>query len=498
MNSFERFRSKLRDPGFTPGRRDVGPLLELLGAADENEATKVIRSLAGVTHAVERATAEWKEAAPPLRHRLVALVARSKTHADVLRDALADGDPRTRKAAARGLGRVEGHAPALREALARETRPEVERALLEALGKVGTAADMDAVSQTKGDVHTERVRREAHHRLTRDEAREVPSRIAPEREVPCELELRCRNGLEPLLAGELPGSHVNGPGIVLTSARSLREVAIARIWTTVAVVLHRGTHDDPAAIIRRSAPLLRSMTEGVVRWRVEWVGAGHRRSATRALAEQASESGFINDPMGADWEIEVLPDRVVAIPKSWDDGRFAYRVADVPAASHPTIAAALARAAGRRDDDAVWDPFVGSGLELVERARIGGCRMLIGTDTDERALAAARKNLKSADVRGARLERADARTFRPEEVTLVITNPPMGRRIQAAPELGELLSRSLENITQAIVRGGRLVWITPHPRATNRVLERARMRMTRNLVVDMRGFAANLQCWTRT
>ena len=498
MDSLERFRVKLSDPGFTPGRRDVAPLLELLGVADEGEATKVIRSLAGVTQAVERAAGEWKGAKPPLRHRLVALVARSKTRAEVLREALADEDPRTRKAAARGLGRVDGNADALREALAREKRPEVERAILEALGKVGTGADQDAVSSSRGDAQTERVRKEAHRRLARDEARGAPSRIAAEREVTCDVELLCRSGLEPLLAGELPGSQIASPGVVLMTVRSLKELAAARTWSTVAVVLHRGTHDDAASIVRRSASLLQSMTEGIVRWRVEWVGAGHRRAATRALAEQASHEGFVNDPINADWEIEIMPDRIVAVPKSWDDGRFAYRVADVPAASHPTIAAALARAGGRRDDDVVWDPFVGSGLELVERARMGPWRTLIGTDTDDRALAAARKNMESAGLRDVRLEKADARTFRPEGVTLVITNPPMGRRIQADPKLDELLSRAMENVARSIVPGGRLVWITPHPRTTNRVLERARMRMTRNLVVDMRGFAANLQCWTRT
>jgi hypothetical protein len=55
----------------------------------------------------------------------------------------------------------------------------------------------------------------------------------------------------------------------------------------------------------------------------------------------------------------------------------------------------------------------------------------------------------------------------------------------------------MSNAAKAILPGGRLVWITPHPRATNRVLERSGMRMTRNIVVDMHGFAGNLQHWTK-
>lgn len=494
-------QQKLRDPGFTPGRRDVGPLLELLAACHEDDATKIIRTLAGVTQAVERAAKEWPAAAAPLRHRLVGLVARSGTHDEALALALRDEDPRTRKAAARGLGRRQGepHAAALRAALGVESRPEVRRAVIEALGKTGSASDKAMLARLDGDdSSTDRVRREAEQRLERSSARETKARIAAERVVPpFEVELRCRTGLEAILAGEVKGAHVASPGLVRAETTSLEALAVARVWSTAAIVLGSGSAVDVAAVLREREPLLRSLTDGIVRWRVEWAAAGHRRAATRALAEAASHEGFINDPIAADWEIEVHPDRVVAIPKSWDDGRFAYRVADVPAASHPTIAAAIARLGGVRDDDVVWDPFVGSGLELVERARLGPYRTLMGTDTDERALAAAKKNLASAHVRDGRLERADARTFRLRGVSLVLTNPPMGRRVQTPPRLDDLLTSAIENVAAAIASGGRLVWITPHPRTTNRVLERAGMKMTKNLVVDMRGFAANLQHWKR-
>jgi len=81
------------------------------------------------------------------------------------------------------------------------------------------------------------------------------------------------------------------------------------------------------------------------------------------------------------------------------DERFAYRTETVAASSHPTIAAALVRLVPPREDDVVWDPFVGSALELIERARLGPYRALHGTDVDEGALEAARANL--ARERGA-------------------------------------------------------------------------------------------------
>ncbi|MFY0536671.1 TRM11 family SAM-dependent methyltransferase [Nannocystis pusilla] len=110
------------------------------------------------------------------------------------------------------------------------------------------------------------------------------------------------------------------------------------------------------------------------------------------------------------------------------DPRFSYRSGDVPAASHPTIAAALARLAEVRQDDVVWDPFVGSGLELCERGLLGPAASLLGTDLDPRALAVAAANLRNAGLR-AELTQADATTHRPAGVTLIVTNPPMGRRV---------------------------------------------------------------------
>ncbi len=511
MSDLDAIRAKLNDPGFWPGRRDVGPLLELLAAADEDEAAKVVRVLAKLPLAAERAEAEWGAAAPPLRHRLVMLVARERGDeaCAALAAALGDADPRTRKAAARGLGRVQNAtvraeaSRALRAALAAESRPEVERAIVEALGKVGGAEDAAAIG-ARGD---ERVRKDALRRIDRTESRSTPSRVAAERVLaaPFEVELRCREGLETILAAEIEGARMVASGRVAASARSLRELTIARTWSSAAIVLRRGPDVPDAELapaIAAAAPLLASLTEGPVRWRVEWTTAGHRRAATRDLAERVAALApeLVNDPTGSDWEIEIARDRgkiaILAIPKSWDDARFSYRVADVPAASHPTLAAAIARLGGAREDDVVWDPFVGSGLELVERARLGPYASLLGTDTDDAALAAAKKNLESARVRDFTLARADARRHRPRGVTLVLTNPPMGRRVQSG-KLDDLLVAFVDDVARVLVRGGRFVWITPRAKTTNVALERVGLRKTHDLVVDMRGFAANLQRWTR-
>ena len=73
---------------------------------------------------------------------------------------------------------------------------------------------------------------------------------------------------------------------------------------------------------------------------------------------------------------------------------------------------------------------MGSGLELCERARAGPYAKLLGSDRDAGALEVARANLDSCGAEHFTLFRGDARSSIPRpRPTLVITNPPMGRRV---------------------------------------------------------------------
>jgi tRNA G10 N-methylase Trm11 len=182
------------------------------------------------------------------------------------------------------------------------------------------------------------------------------------------------------------------------------------------------------------------------------------------------------------------------VPRDLDDPRFDYRTHTVPASSHPTIAAALARIAGVRADDVVWDPFVGSGAELIERAKLGAVTSLAGSDVDDRALAAAQQNLDAAGIT-ATLANADARTHRAGPVDLIITNPPLGSRVQL--DAAALLEQALPHFAQQLAPGGRLVWITPAPRRTSPIAERLGLVRTRQLYVDLGGVRGTLERWER-
>jgi 23S rRNA G2445 N2-methylase RlmL len=181
------------------------------------------------------------------------------------------------------------------------------------------------------------------------------------------------------------------------------------------------------------------------------------------------------------------------------DPRFAWRAGDVPAASHPTVAAALVRVAGVRPDDVAWDPFLGSGAELAERALAGPYAALHGTDRDPSAVAVARRNLEAAAGRFERahisLRAGDSLVAgaAPIGATLIITNPPMGRRVERGADLGTLYDRFLDVAAAALVPGGRLVWASALPGRTTARAVALGLQPSRRIPVDLGGFEVEIQ-----
>jgi 23S rRNA G2445 N2-methylase RlmL len=225
--------------------------------------------------------------------------------------------------------------------------------------------------------------------------------------------------------------------------------------------------------------LMQSFTEGTVRYRLEFFA--RRTDAT--LANEISRHVFaaaptlLNDPRQALWEVGIRESaqgvRVELSPRLRPDPRFAYRRGDVPAASHPPLAAAMARLAGVGSFGAekVWDPFCGSGLELAECALRGEGGTVFGTDLDAGATAVAKLNLASAN-RGrapvrARFVTSDFREAvgHPElpdlnALSLLICNPPLGKRVPVA-DLRAMV-RGLFGCASRMLRpGGRLVFVNP-------------------------------------
>jgi precorrin-6B methylase 2 len=299
----------------------------------------------------------------------------------------------------------------------------------------------------------------------------------------------------------------------LELAQPLETLFGSHLWSGIAIrvpmrgqqqhVPQQASGDDLAARVvativdERVRGLMRAWTRGPIRWRLGFA-SGHKRAVVWRVARDVTAAApeLVNDPTATTWDL--LVDESMGtldiVPRRLVDPRFAWRVADVPAASQPSVAAALVWVAGMRDDDRVWDPFCGSGLEIVERARRGRFARLVGSDIDETALAAARANAEAAAAH-VEIVRGDARTLAVGEIDCAITNPPLGSRVHV--DAAQLLIETVPNIARQLVRGGRLVWITPALKKTTSACERAGLTRTRSLYVDLGGVRGHLERWEK-
>jgi len=516
----------LDDPGFTPGAQHLEALFEKLEAAEREDAARVERVLArGGETALHAVLQHLPGASPTLRARLVSVLGRlaDPRAGAALRQALGDAEPRVARRAATALGKLESSDAGDRESEAAlraawgSANVTLRRSLAEALGKLG-GAEARELLQAEGsdDPELTRLRKKALQLIERRQSRDGTSAIRTTTPLGRELPLlaRCRAGLARLLREELLSlghPSVRSPSLVeLPFSGRLEQAFVARTAIDFGLRLDlpetgpRGFADAVATALAGddAQAALTAWTEGAPRYRVSFAEGGHQRARVFELVEAVAERvpGLVNDSRAASWELLVARDadkpHLVLVPLAYADPRFSYRKRDVRAASHPTIAAALARTAGARANDVVWDPFVGSGLELVERARLGPFRRLLGSDIDAAALESARANLSAAGVR-ADLRVGDATELRPERVSLVITNPPMGRRLLRDRTLGDLLDVFVAHVARVLEPGGRLVWLSPLPDRTRRAAAAGGLRGTPGPLVDMGGFEAELQTFQR-
>ena len=321
-----------------------------------------------------------------------------------------------------------------------------------------------------------------------------------------QVNLRCRRGLEKILREEAaeqldPGIFRLGqvrPGCVtLTPLRpfSLAMLYELRCFATVGIRL--GLIENSSGSVWEEAlagciasptarKIMRAATHGAPRYRLDFLARGHQRAAIRNVVQQAHALApeLLNDARQAPWSVDVVPvgggprkqrDVIVELrPRLYPDPRLGYRQDDIAAASHPPLAACMARLAAQASPESeeprqvVWDPFCGSGLELIERSILGGVRAVQGTDLDPVAIGIARANFEAADLEhvSGTFTHCDFRDaeklagIAPGSITLVMTNPPLGRRIRVK-DLRGLIADLLLAASKALESGGLLIFTNP-------------------------------------
>jgi 23S rRNA G2445 N2-methylase RlmL len=411
--------------------------------------------------------------------------------------------------------------------LLRTTTLEREKKFLgQALDKIGGRATLNVVTgvhgfllQTEQKVKASVARRERPSVIRMNSLLSDVTRLR--------IHLHCRKGLEEIVRDEVKECvekrgkfrilEVRSGLVAITPVApfSLADIYTLRCFATVGFFLGHVRSSNPTASVDALASLMTSplsqsvlatFTEGSIRYRLEFVSRGHQRGAVRLLANRAYAicPDILNDPRSAPWSMDLLPTgqgiSVELRPKLTPDPRFTYREHDIRAASHPPLAASMARLAARVNHEIVWDPFCGSGLELIERARLGGVESIYGTDLSPEAIAISRANLAAAKVKAVPLKLAcfDFRDYAkveglgPETVTLIITNPPMGRRIRV-PSLRGLFGDLFAVAAAVLKPGGRLVFANPlriEPPDPS-------LKLKYRKVIDLGGFNCRLEMYLK-
>ncbi len=449
-----------------------------------------------------------------------------------LRGLLQDPAEKVRRYAVNALPKLGAGAAEETDLLSRlgaAATPREQQALGDALAKIGGTATLAQLPVGPAG-SLRQAEQKIRARLARDQGAselDLEGRLGGP-EVP-RIHLRGRLGLEEIVAGEADefirqhGQFRRGalrPGVVElvpTGSFRLADVFRLRCFDTVGLALGSvsGAHDEEilerlAALLAapRTLRLLQTLTRGPIRYRLDFVGKGHQRAAVHQLADRvfALCPELLNDPSAAPWTIEIHAldrgARAELVPTLKPDPRLRYRQGDVPAASHPPLAACLAWLAGQGEHEVVWDPFCGSGLELVERALLGGVDRVIGSDLSEAALEVAERNFAAADLPGtpARFLAGDFREVArspelgPGSASLILTNPPMGMRIQLA-DLRGLLHDLLKVAAEVLQPDGRIVFPNPVRLAAEAIPRALELEYARS--VDMGGFRCRLELYRR-
>lgn len=405
-----------------------------------------------------------------------------------------------------------------------ESQPSVREKtyLTKALGKVGGAATLDAARSGAIDAG---IIRKAGANLARAEN---PGSLCWEKPLHdfegTSIRLYCREGLEEFVVDELESidnqkvfravDRLKGAVLVRPAAPfTLAEVFTPRCFSSAAFVPASATElpttlDEIAE--RIASPeyrrLMEAFTIGPARYRLEFSSSGRNSKTIQTVADGVHRlrPELLNDPRLALWQIDLRKEgerwHMEITPKLRPDPRFAYRTGDVPAASHPPLAAAMARVAGNNPAETVWDPFCGSGLELIERGLLGGVAELIGTDTNPHSRKISRENLLAAGLSEipTTLECCDFRDYTKipqlarRAVSLVITNPPLGRRVPTT-NLRQLVQEIFAAASAVLRPGGRLVLVNPLPIKPENLPLHLELRKK----VDLGAFHCHLEKYTK-
>lgn len=451
---------------------------------------------------------------------------------------LADPQEKIRRYAMTALPKIGAGAEAEEQliSLLKASGPEREKHHLgRALEKVGGVATLALAGDDLSGVTEQKVKAAVLRK-------ENPGRIQLEALLPADagmrIFLRCRRGLEAIVREEIEEKLDDGifkigevrPGCVTLTPRrsfSLGMLYELRCFGTVGFslgLIQNGEGEQwiealaQAIAAPRTRSIMLAATEGTARYRLDFPARGHQRGAIRQVVKRAYTKApeTLNDARQALWSIDVIPAGVLGSqasvelrPRLYPDPRLGYRQDDIAAASHPPLAAAMARLAAKaafgRKAQTIWDPFCGSALEIIERSLLGGVSKAYGTDLDEKALEVARANFSAAphcsdveaeficsDFRDSLGNATRKGVIKPGSISLVISNPPLGRRVRVK-DLRGLFGDFFAVASRALKPAGLLIFANPLQMGPND----PSLTLEYSQTVDLGGFNCQLEMYRK-
>lgn len=430
--------------------------------------------------------------------------------------ALVDPDAKVRKNSAVALGRQADPASAaeLAARLATEPIDYVRPSLILALGRIGGTTARAALEAWRP--HTPEDERALRLALEHSAAGQqaVLRTDLPFRAM---IDLQCRRGVEELLAEELAEAGLVGQQeagrVRLDWQGTLRELLHFRCFDQPAFPLRHAVRyplEQPEAVAAAFAdPALLELIDVLstadgqrVRYRVTIETPPDTPLRRRGWIEQFGAAfahhapQLENSPSRYSWEflVSARAERwyLAARPTAYDDPRFAYRVADIPAALQPALAAAVARLLGPTERPVVLDPFCGTGTLLIEYARLVPQCRLLGLDNSIQALDAARQNIAAAGLtEQTELVLGDSRRLQADlagrTVDLLISNLPYGVRVGSHEQLHELYPVFFAQAARILPPGGRLVFLAKDDALVQDSLEQAGLHTLTSFYLDNGG-----------
>ncbi len=151
-----------------------------------------------------------------------------------------------------------------------------------------------------------------------------------------------------------------------------------------------------------------------------------------------------------------------------------YKIQHIPASLRPTVAYAMVFLSDPQPDDVFLDPMCGAGTILIERAIAGRYQLILGGDSDPRAVATTLQNI------GSKYKPIDIRQWNAIDLPLenssidkAVSNLPFGKQIGTRKSNLRLYPAFFREMIRVIRSGGRLVVLTGEKQLMKNILDKS-------------------------